>query len=148
MSDDPLRVLHVDDQHLWRSTVADYLPLFGNYDIISAESGEKALSLLRNASFDIIISDFQMPEMNGIQLLDTIRRQGNTIPFILFTGIKREDLAIRAKESGSDFYVVKTGDPGLLFSDLNLKILQAIEKQKTIDALFSCKVNETEHLLL
>ena len=68
-----LRVLHVDDQYQWRNIVSDYLTLFGEYEIISAESGEQAIDLLRVSSFDIIISDIQMPEMNGIEFLQIIR---------------------------------------------------------------------------
>ncbi len=135
MSEKTLRVLHVDDQHLWRSTVSDYLGLFGRYEITSAESGEEALNLLRNTSFDIIISDYQMPEMNGIELLLQIRRRGESIPFILLTGIKQEELEQKARDSGADFYVVKTGDPSLVFSDLSQKIQLAVARSDTVQEL-------------
>lgn len=142
MSDEPLRVLHVDDEYLWRSVVSDYLISFGNYHITSAESGDEVISYLKNTSFDIIISDFQMPKMNGIELLRYIRRHGDTIPFILFTGIKRDDIEERAKESGADFYIVKTGDPDLLFSELSQKIQEAVARHKTVQSLLIHKENE------
>ena len=126
MTDDALRVLHVDDQSLWRSTVSDYLTLYGNYQITSADSGVEALSLLQRESFDIIVSDFQMPEMDGLQFLQMIRSQGYSTPFILFTGIKREELEIRAKYCGAAEYLVKTGDPEVLFSELDKKIQQSV----------------------
>jgi len=83
-----LRVLHVDDQRQWRSIVSDYLVLFGDYEIISAESGEEALNLLSATSFDIIVSDFRMPEMDGTRLLQYIRERGESLPFIFLTGTR------------------------------------------------------------
>lgn len=135
MPEKPLRVLHVDDQHLWRSTVSDYLTLFGDYDITSAESGEQALDILRTNPFDIIISDYQMPEMNGIEFLHHLRKRGETTPFIFLSGIRQEDIESEAKESGVDFYVFKTGDPSLVFSDLSQKIHLAIARYATVQAL-------------
>lgn len=148
MSDEPLRVLHIDDEELWRSTVCDYLPTFGNYQIVSVESGEKALALLRTTCFDVVISDYQMPEMNGLEILLHIRLSGNMIPFILFTGLKHERLAQEAKDTGADFYVLKTGDPSLVFSDLNRKIIQTVEKYRTIQALATHRMHETKFSIL
>ena len=124
-----VRVLYVDDQELWRCTVSDYLPLLGNYQVTTAESGESALELLSLQSFDIIISDYQMPEMDGIDLLNGIRAVDTTTPFILFTGVNLEEL-MSADIKGADFLITKQGEPDLVFSGLSERILQAIHERK------------------
>lgn len=124
-----VRVLYVDDQELWRCTISDYLPLLGNYQITTAESGESALQLLSLQSFDIIISDYQMPEMDGIDLLSRIRAIDTTTPFILFTGVNLEEL-MSADTRGADFLITKQGEPDLVFSGLSERILQAIRERK------------------
>lgn len=124
-----VRVLYVDDQELWRCTVSDYLPLLGNYQVTTAESGESALELLSLQSFDIIISDYQMPEMDGIGLLNGIRAVDTTTPFILFTGVNLEEL-MSADIKGADFLITKQGEPDLVFSGLSERILQAIHERK------------------
>ncbi|MDD3574920.1 MAG: response regulator [Methanospirillum sp.] len=139
-----LRVLHVDDQYQWRNIVSDYLTLFGEYEIISAESGEQAIDLLRVSSFDIIISDIQMPEMNGIEFLQIIRSCNESIPFIFLTGTRHEDFNLDIKESKADFIVMKTGDPPLVFSDLSQKINQAVARHRTVQALKKHQKEESE----
>ena len=57
--------------------------------------------------YDAIICDYQMPEMNGIDLLKMVRAGGNKIPFIMFTGRGREEVLIEALNSGADFYLQK-----------------------------------------
>jgi DNA-binding NarL/FixJ family response regulator len=143
MPEKPIRVLHVDDQRLWRSTVSDYLTLFGDYDITSAESGEQALDLLRTNPFDIIISDYQMPEMNGIEFLHLVRKRGTSTPFIFLSGIRQEDIEGDAKESGADFYVMKTGDPSVVFSVLSEKIHQAIARYTTVQAVMNTQMEDS-----
>lgn len=142
MPDKSLRVLHVDDEYMWRSTLSDYLTLFGSYQITSAVSGKEALFLLQNSSFDVIVSDYQMPEMNGMDLFMYLRKKGNTIPFILFTGMKNEDFINRVQESGIDFYVGKTGDPSTVFHNLNQKIIRAVKKYHAVKGIDTGKNDE------
>jgi len=125
-----VRVLYVDDQDLWRCTVSDYLPMVGNYQVTTAESGDSALELLSRQSFDIIISDYQMPDMDGINLLNRIRAINTTTPFILFTGVDLEGLCLSADIKGADFLITKQGEPDLVFSGLSERILQAIRARK------------------
>lgn len=125
-----VRVLYVDDEDLWRCTVSDYLPLLGSFSITTTESGESALELLSRESFDIIISDFQMPEMDGITLLVRIREFDSTTPFILFTGLTLDEVCKAAEENGADYFITKQGEPDLVFSGLSERILQAIEDRK------------------
>ena len=76
--------------------------------------------------------------MDGIVFLKTVRSQGNTIPFIIFTGKGREEVVIEALNSGADFYLQKGGDPKAQFVELAHKIRQAIQikgAQKTMQDL-------------
>ena len=140
-----LRVLHVDDQRQWRSIVSDYLVLFGDYEIISAESGEEALNLLSATSFDIIVSDFRMPEMDGTRLLQYIRERGESLPFIFLTGTRYEDLDLDPEKPGDSLYVNKSGDPSQVFSLLSQKICQAVARHKTVQALKKHQIEESGH---
>ena len=134
-----LRVLHVDDQRQWRSIVSDYLVLFGDYEIISAESGEEAKPALY-ASFDIIVSDFGC-EMDG-RLLQYIREQRI---LIFLTGTRYEDLDLDPDKPGDSLYVNKSGDPSQVFSLLSQKICQAVARHKTVQALKKHQIEESDH---
>ena len=85
-------------------------------------------------TFDAIVSDFQMPEMNGITLLREIRSTSD-IPFILFTGKGREEVVIDAINTGADSYLQKGGDPTTQFAELGHKILQATSRHQAELAL-------------
>lgn len=125
-----VRVLYVDDEDLWRCTVSDYLPLLGSYQVTTAESGESALGLLSQESFDIIISDYQMPDMDGIALLNRIRAGDTITPFILFTGLALEEVCQAAAENGADYFISKQGEPNLVFSGLSERIMLLIGNRK------------------
>ena len=66
---------------------------------------------MAGVDYEVIVSDYQMPGMNGIEFLKRLRSQLGHIPFILFTGRGREEVAIEALNCGADFYLQKGGDP-------------------------------------
>ena len=68
----------------------------GNFEIDHACCVDEALKKLSTGQYDIMISDFEMPQKNGLQFLTQLRKQKNDIPFILFTGKSREEVAIKA----------------------------------------------------
>ncbi len=95
-------------------------------EIETATSAEKALEMLENNPFDIVVSDYQMPVMDGLEFLDTLRREKKSdIPFIIFTGKGREEVAIKALNLGADRYLQKGGDPKTQF----VVLAQAIEQE-------------------
>ena len=81
------------------------------FEIDDASSVEEAFSKLACGSYDIIISDFEMPQKNGLQFLKELRETKNEIPFIIFTGKGREEVAIKAINLGAIGYFNKIGDP-------------------------------------
>jgi len=94
-----------------------------------------ALAKLRKREFDAVISDYQMPMMDGIEFLKNLRGEGNLVPFIIFTGKGREEIIIQALNEGADFYLQKGGDARSQFVELEHKVKQAIKRRKTEQAL-------------
>lgn len=88
----------------------------------------EARERLRSRRYDVIVSDYQMPGTNGIPFLKELRNQGDSIPFIIFTGKGREEIVIEAINSGADFYLQKGGDPNAQFAELRHKVRQAAQR--------------------
>jgi len=89
-------VLYVDDEPALLDLTKMFLERMGNMSVDVADSAQKALAMMEARRYDVIVSDYQMPGMDGIALLREIRRKGNTIPFIIFTGRGREEVAAEA----------------------------------------------------
>jgi glycosyltransferase involved in cell wall biosynthesis len=100
-----------------------------NIDVCS--SVKEALRKLNHKIYNVIVSDYMMPEINGIQLLKTLKFQGIETPFILFTGQGGEDTAIEALNSGATFYLQKSENPRFQFAKLRKMIHEAALKQRT-----------------
>jgi glycosyltransferase involved in cell wall biosynthesis/ActR/RegA family two-component response regulator len=100
-----------------------------NIDVCS--SVKEALRKLNNKIYNVIVSDYLMPEINGIQLLKTLKFQGIETPFIVFTGQGGEEIAIEALNSGATFYLQKSENPRFQFAKLRKMIHEAALKQKT-----------------
>ncbi len=125
-----IRVLYVDDEPDLLEIGKIYLEEYGDFSISIIDSPQECLALLKEDQFDAIISDYQMPGMDGIELLKHIRSNENDIPFIIFTGRGREEVVIEALNSGADFYLQKGGDPVAQFAELRHKILSAIANHR------------------
>lgn len=89
-----IRVLLVDDEPQLLELARFFLEKQGQFAIETATSADEALNRISKGSLDAVVSDYQMSEMDGIELLKTLRAEKNDIPFILFTGKGREDVAI------------------------------------------------------
>ena len=131
-------VLYVDDEPMLLELAKIFLERTGDFRVDTVTSAPAALDTLSGTSYDCIISDYQMPVMDGIVFLKTVRSKGNIAPFIIFTGKGREEVVIEALNSGADFYLQKGGDPTAQFTELAHKIRQAIQiriAQKTMQDL-------------
>ena len=108
---DPIRILHVDDELDLQVTVKRMLQTFDpSLNIESASTPMEALKLLKSEMFDCVVSDYQMPSMDGVELAKQIRMTSD-IPIILFTGKGSEEVASRAFSAGVDDYIRKEMDP-------------------------------------
>jgi PAS domain S-box-containing protein len=125
-----ISLLLVDDEPDLLEVGKIFLERSGEISVKTCKSAFEALEILSYESFDAIVSDYQMPGMDGIQLLQKVRLQYPRLPFIIFTGRGRETVVIDALEHGADFYVQKGGDPKPQFAELSHKIIKAVEKRE------------------
>lgn len=130
-----ITVLHVDDEPVLSDITKLSLERSGKYCVETVQSASEALDLLQSGKYECIISDYEMPEMNGLELLKAVRAINPDIPFILFSGRGRESVIIEALNSGADFYLQKGGEPRSQFVELEHKISYAIEQHNTKLAL-------------
>jgi PAS domain S-box-containing protein len=127
---DTLRVLYVDDDPDLLDIGKLFLEEGGQFSVDIQTSASTGLTLLKSTDYDAIISDYQMPGMDGIEFLKRVRTSGNLIPFILFTGRGREEVVIQALNEGADFYLQKGGEPVSQFTELAHKIRQAVQQRR------------------
>ncbi|MDD5024277.1 MAG: PAS domain S-box protein [Methanoregula sp.] len=128
-------VLYIDDEKDLLDLGKIFLEQSGDLHVDTTISVTEALDKLKHRHYDGIISDYQMPRMNGIEVLRYIRSHYKDLPFILFTGKGREEVVIEALNSGADFYIQKGGDPKSQFVELEHKIKNAINRRRIHDEL-------------
>jgi two-component system chemotaxis response regulator CheY len=111
-----LKVLVVDDQFSVRQMTRLALEKIGVRLIHEAENGQTAFATAVAQPLDLIISDFNMPEMDGIGLLRAVRGHQaiRKLPFILITGRGDRELVVKAAQAGVNNYVVKPFDEAIL----------------------------------
>ncbi len=130
-----IRVLYVDDEPALLELCKMFLEESGELSVETIDSASAALVLLKKEPFDVIVSDYLMPGMDGIRFLAEVRAHVGNIPFILFTGKGREEIVIKAIENGADFYLQKGGHPAAQFAELVQKIRAAVERRNSDNAL-------------
>ena len=129
-----IAVLYVDDEPSLLQIAKLYLEKTGRLRLDTCLSVADARQVLENTTYDAIVSDYQMPEVNGIEFLKFVREVHGDIPFILFTGRGREEVVIQALENGADFYIQKGGDPKAQFVELVDKIEKSVRERRTLEA--------------
>ena len=129
------RLLYVDDEPVLLEIGKLFLEADGEFVVDTVMSGKDALAQLSIIEYDAVISDYQMPGMNGIELLKQLKASGNTTPVIIFTGRGREEIVIQALNEGADFYLQKGGDPKSQFAELSNKVRHAVSLRMSEEAL-------------
>ena len=127
----PIRVMHVDDDANFLSMAKQCLEMQADIEVESFQSVNEALAVLKNRKFDVIVSDYQMNEKDGLEFLNEIKAMGITTPFILFTGKERDEVAVKALNSGAFRYLNKRGDPEAAYAELASCIHQAAQYART-----------------
>ncbi len=104
-----IKVLVVDDFPTMRRIVKNLLKQLGFENIDEAENGEDALKKLKSGDYGLVVSDWNMPVMEGIELLKHVRNdpQLKDIPFLMVTAEAEKEKVIEAIKSGVDNYIVK-----------------------------------------
>ncbi|RLM57228.1 response regulator [Halobellus sp. Atlit-31R] len=103
-----IRVLHVDDDAGFGELTASFLARHnGAFSVSAATNPEKALERVATERFDCVVSDYDMPRLSGLDLLEEVRELDPDIPFILFTGKGSEEIASRAISVGVTDYLQK-----------------------------------------
>jgi PAS domain S-box-containing protein len=134
-----IRILHVDDDVDLLDVSKKILSLEGYFEIDAATTIDEALKKMRVTHYDAVISDYELPQRNGLDFLMELRKQKNNIPFILFTGRGREEIAIKALNLGADGYVNKQGNPETVYGELSHILKSAVSHNQVEE-----KVHESE----
>jgi CheY-like chemotaxis protein len=130
-----ISALYVDDEPALLEIGRIFLERTGDIRVDTAESAPVALKMLQSATYDVVISDYQMPVMDGVAFLKEIRKENALLPFIIFTGKGREDVVIEALNCGADHYIQKGGAPKAQFAELTHTIRRAVERKRANDTI-------------
>jgi len=123
-------ILYVDDDENLLGLNKIFMERSGEFLVDTVSSAPEALDRIPAARYDAILSDYQMPEMDGIEFLKIVRTRHGDLPFILFTGRGREDVVIDAVNNGVDYYIQKGPDLKAMIAELRYKIIRAIERRQ------------------
>jgi PAS domain S-box-containing protein len=131
ISNSPIRILHVDDDEAFLKLAKQCLELNVDIQVETAHSVEEALEKLGKGTFDVIVSDYEMFEKDGLEFLRGLRASGNMIPFILFTGKGRDEVAVKALNLGAFRYMNKHGTSKAVYAELATCVRQAADHART-----------------
>jgi two-component system chemotaxis response regulator CheY len=129
MADPKMKFLVVDDFSTMRRIVRNLLKELGYSNVDEAEDGAMALTKLKNEQFDFVISDWNMPVMNGLDMLKSIRADAALakLPVLMVTAEAKKENIIAAAQAGANGYVVKPFTAATLDEKL-AKIFEKLEK--------------------
>jgi two-component system chemotaxis response regulator CheY len=121
-----LSVLVVDDFSTMRRIVINLLREKGFRKTLEAEDGHQALSVIAHNQVDVVLSDWNMPVMNGIELLKALRAmpQHEHLPFLVITAEARKENIVEAAHAGADGYIVKPFTANTLVEKLTAVLIK------------------------
>ncbi|UCE91129.1 MAG: PAS domain S-box protein [Methanobacteriota archaeon] len=125
-----IRVLCVDDEASFLELAKLVLERSGLISLEAAQSATDALQMLDKSEYDVVVSDYAMPGMDGIEFLKALRAQEDTTPFIMFTGKGREEVAMEALNNGADLYIQKGSDVRAQFAELTMMVKKLSDHRK------------------
>ncbi len=98
-------------------------------NVKTAQSGKKALEMIeKEENFEVIVSDYKMIGLDGLELLKKVREKGIETPFIFLSGRGNKEVENEALNSGADEFIQKKGSPRKLYNKLSQTIPRVLEK--------------------
>ncbi len=125
-SGEPRHLLVVDDDEAVCKVMSIMLTDLG-YDVVTETDGRKALSILREGQFDVILVDIVMPELDGLELIDQVREHFNVLPILVVTAFGSAELTVDAMRRGATDFITKPVNASLL----DLRIRRAHDLEQT-----------------
>ncbi|HWQ65636.1 MAG TPA: PAS domain S-box protein [Methanospirillum sp.] len=119
-----IHILYVDDEPILLDFGKEFLERDPDLIVDTTPSAYDALLLLKQNHYDVVVSDYLMPEMDGISFLKEVRTLSKKIPFIFFTGRGNESMVIQAINNGADFFLTKDPEPVQKLIELSQAIKQ------------------------
>lgn len=123
-----IKILVVDDELIVRESLIGWLKKSG-YDVVGAESGRKALEMLKEKDYDLIFLDIKMPDMGGIEVLDHIKANYPQTMVVMITAYGSVETAVEAMKRGANDYLMKPFEP----EQLVLPVEKLLQQKKIID---------------
>jgi two-component system, chemotaxis family, chemotaxis protein CheY len=117
----PGKILIVDDSDTIRDLVTFTLDVLGEFELTIATDGVDGLAAFETGEYDLILSDIDMPRMDGLAMVRKIREteKGKSIPIVMLTARETDSDKMKAKEAGADSYLVKPFEPEKLLETIN-----------------------------
>ena len=134
-------ILIVDDSLTARAVFQDYLQSVG-HRVQEAENGRQALDLLQKQSFDLVLSDIDMPEMDGLTFLKALRRTYSLteLPVIMLTSHDSSEKIVEALDAGANDYITKSAEASVLFARIRNQLIT-----KRLEEAAQSAAQEAEH---
>lgn len=128
--DKSVRVLVVEDNPNLRKVIINIVKKLGYTDIIDAEDGQQAWEKIEEGGVGLVLTDWNMPRMNGLELLQKVREANETIsqiPLLMITAADTKNAILNAGKHGVDAYIIKP----FSVSTIADKIQEAVDKRAT-----------------
>ncbi|HYM33441.1 MAG TPA: response regulator transcription factor [Candidatus Cybelea sp.] len=142
------RILLVDDDKALRESLAEQLDLHEEFATVQADSGASALERLKADSFDMVLLDVGLPDMDGREVCRVMRRSGNRVPVIMLTGADGEADTILGLDSGANDYVVKPFKLLVLLARMRAHLRQHEQSEDAVFAIGPYTFRPSAKLLL
>jgi len=113
-----LKVLLADDSGVMRKIILRALNALEITDVTEAVDGAEALEFFNAGTFDLVLTDWNMPNMNGLEFVKAVRKTGSTVPIFMITTESDQSQVLKAISAGASNYLVKPFDQETLLDKL------------------------------
>ncbi len=140
-------ILVVDDEENYLMILKELLHEEGYDEVITENRSRNVLSILKNNDIDLILCDINMPEMDGLELLEEVSQSFPKIPMIMITGMDDVETALKAIKLGAYYYITKPPDTDKLFLTIKRALEQRLLELER-DSLRSSSINSDNKKLI